>query len=68
MQHRDFDTGSDAFTLRFSAADLDAAPMACAHELLDHFFVTAQKDGIKSHPLIFPRARAILDARPDERP
>lgn len=42
--------------------------MACAHELLDHFFVTAQKDGIKSHPLIFPRARAILDARPDERP
>ena len=49
-------------TLSFSASEIDAQPMDCAHRLLDHFLDAAKKDGVKLHTFIYPRARAVLDA------
>jgi hypothetical protein len=55
-------------TLRFTSRDLQVEPMACAHELLDHFLDLAEKDGVKSHSRIYARARALLGQRPDGGP
>ena len=52
--------------MRFAVTEIDANPIDCAHDLLDHFLERAQQDGFKSHALIYPRARALLHFQTSE--